>query len=306
MPLYTERHGMRKPVEKTYTISIDQYALLFNCCNQYRDNLAWKYPEQCPDGEGCCGLDNGMFCRYLRYEIPSLFCEDGNPAVPQIHRNVFEDEDEIDQYDQYALLDYIEFFAQNCRDYERGRFHSFFGHYHFTFFETSDVFERFQSDINQIFTMTGLLYVLTDKKIIERITDESVVTPELIKDIGKVKEKGIRDLLTEAIARFKCTDPDAPRDAAEKIWDAFERLKTYYTQMNKQDSANQIIKDMANLDANYITLFTEEFKSLTKIGNDYRIRHHETNKVEITDPNHYDYFFNRCLSLIGLAIKYLK
>ena len=254
MPLYTERHGMRKPVEKTYTISIDQYALLFNCCNQYRDNLAWKYPEQCPDGEGCCGLDNGMFCRYLRYEIPSLFCEDGNPAVPQIHRNVFEDEDEIDQYDQYALLDYIEFFAQNCRDYERGRFHSFYGHYHFTFFETSDVFERFQSDINQIFTMTGLLYVLTDKKIIERITDESVVTPELIKDIGKVKEKGIRDLLTEAITRFKCTDPDAPRDAAEKIWDAFERLKTYYTQMNKQDSANQIIKDMANLDANYISV----------------------------------------------------
>ena len=41
------------------------------------------------------------------------------------------------------------------------------------------------------------------------------------------------------------------------------------------------------------TLFNDEFIALTKIGNNYRIRHHETDKVDITDDNYYDYFFNR-------------
>lgn len=101
-------------------------------------------------------------------------------------------------------------------------------------------------------------------------------------------------------------DPNAARDAVEKLWDAFERLKTYYTNVNKQDSANKIISDMAAGNEDYINLFTEEFKKLTKVGNDFRIRHHETDKIEIADIRYYDYFFNRCLSLIALAVQYLK
>lgn len=305
MSLYTERHGMRNPIEKTYIISIDHYALLFDICDQYKEYLAWKYPEECPDGLGCCGINNEKLNRYLKFVIPSLFSRDGSPAIPEIHRDYYDVEIK-DKYDQYALLDYIEFIAQNCKDFEKSGPHKFFAHYHYDFSDTSSVFERFKDDINNVFTMTGLLYVMTENKTIERVIDESVVSPDLIKEISTVKEKGIRELLDDAITRFKAPDPDAPRDAAEKIWDAFERLKTYYTSMDKQTSSTQIIQDMADRDTNYINLFTEEFKTLTKIGNDYRIRHHETSKIDIPDPNYYDYFFNRCLSLIGLAIKYLK
>jgi hypothetical protein len=53
-------------------------------------------------------------------------------------------------------------------------------------------------------------------------------------------------------------------------------------------------------------LFEEEFRVLTNIGNRFCIRHHETNKINITDIRHCDYFFNRCLSLIALALQYLK
>ena len=56
----------------------------------------------------------------------------------------------------------------------------------------------------------------------------------------------------------------------------------------------------------YKTLFSTEFKELTTIGNDFRIRHHETNKIDIVDIRHYDYFFNRCLALIALALQYLQ
>ena len=66
------------------------------------------------------------------------------------------------------------------------------------------------------------------------------------------------------------------------------------------------MNDMSGGQDDYITLFDTEFNALTKIGNNFRIRHHETDKIEITDIRYYDYFFNRCLSLIALAIQYLQ
>ena len=63
---------------------------------------------------------------------------------------------------------------------------------------------------------------------------------------------------------------------------------------------------MSDGSGDYNALFTEEFKNLTKIGNEFRIRHHETDKIDITDIHYYDYFFNSCLSLIALAVQYLK
>ena len=107
MAYYTERHGMRTPIVKTYDISIEKYALLLHCCEKYYDNLAWKYPAQCPDGQGCCGIDQEQFRLDLRYEIPPLYRDDSDRiAVPAIHHNVFNG-DTQPEYDQYALLDFI-------------------------------------------------------------------------------------------------------------------------------------------------------------------------------------------------------
>ena len=105
---------------------------------------------------------------------------------------------------------------------------------------------------------------------------------------------------------MQCHDPKDIRDSVEKLWDAYERMKTYYTNLNKSQSAKKIVEEMANGEQAYVDLFDNEFKTLTDIGNSFRIRHHETNKIEITDISHYDYFFNRCLSLMALAIKHLK
>ena len=62
---------------------------------------------------------------------------------------------------------------------------------------------------------------------------------------------------------------------------------------------------MAKGDDNFVELFNLEFRALTDIGNKFRIRHHETNKVDIADIRYYDYLFNRCLSLINLEVQYL-
>lgn len=63
---------------------------------------------------------------------------------------------------------------------------------------------------------------------------------------------------------------------------------------------------MSNQNDSYKQLFTDEFRTLTLIGNNLRIRHHETNKMDIVDNNYFDYFFLRCYALIELALRYLK
>ena len=307
MAYYTERHGMRKPVAKTYDISIEKYALLLHCCEKYYNNLAWKYPAQCPDGQGCCGIDYEQFRLDMRYEIPTLYRDTADCiAVPTVHHNIFSSNDEEDEYDQFALLDLIEFFAANVRDVVVGSFHSYFGHHHLTCQNSRNVCAQFRDEINDIFRKTGLLYELNTNLQVERIVENSPLTPAVESAIAAVKEAGARELLQEAILLHRSPYPADIRDAVEKLWDAYERLKTYYTTMNKAKSAEKIVNDMAAGQAPYVTLFDTEFRALTKIGNDFRIRHHETDKVEITDVRYYDYFFNRCLSLIALAIQYLQ
>ena len=104
MVYYTERNGMRKPIERTYDISTDKYALLLDCCEKYYNNLAWKFPEQCPDGRGCCGLDEEKFNRSLKFDIPTLYRDVyGKIAAPATHTDYFADEETTDKYDQFAL-----------------------------------------------------------------------------------------------------------------------------------------------------------------------------------------------------------
>ena len=164
----------------------------------------------------------------------------------------------------------------------------------------------FQTAVNDSLKKDNVPFRLSDRGLVEILNDYEVLSAEIIKSVDSVSEPGIQSLLSEAIAKHMQPTFQAHKDAAEKIWDALERLKTYYTSMDKKASATKIVSDMAGGQADYITLFNAEFKALTDIGNNFRIRHHETNKIDITDIRHYDYFFNRCLSLISTAILYLE
>lgn len=307
MGYYTERNGMRKPIEKTYDIDIGKYGILFRCCEKYFDNIAWKFPKECEDGYGVCGFDKWMFADEIKYEIPDLFTnESGEVAAPVIHHNIFSG-DSIDEYNQFALLDLIEFMWANVKDVEKESFHKFFGHWHYETLETNAVAREFREEINIVFSKTGLLFTLTEKGQVERVIEnDAAASTSIINTVLSVQEKGTRELLQEAIEKHQSHDPKDIRDSVEKLWDAYERLKTYYTNLNKSQSAKKIIEEMSGGEQAYIDLFDKEFKALTDVGNDFRIRHHEMNKIEIRDISHYDYFFNRCLSLMALAIKCLK
>ncbi|MBN3421739.1 AbiJ-NTD4 domain-containing protein [Clostridium botulinum] len=300
MKLYTERRGIRAPQEKTYSINRDMYSLLLDCCKRYQKNLTHIFTLNChhdfTDSDYVAFDEKGFITR-IKIRIPTLFRDEYDRICAPTY---------CDEYDQYALLDLIEYFAQNIKDIYEHWNNSYRNYQTIDCLNTSDIFKNFQEAINDIFSEAGLLYELTDEKIIERIVENSPLTKEIENNFAAVSEVGTRELLKDAVALYKTPNSTARQDSVEKIWDAFERLKTYYTKLNKRQSIEKIVNDMANGNSDFINLFDNEFTELTKIGNNYRIRHHETDKFEITDERYYDYFFNRCLSLIALAIEYLR
>ena len=108
-------------------------------------------------------------------------------------------------------------------------------------------------------------------------------------------------LIEEAKERY--LRPGDQTVALERLWDAFERIKTYYGS-NKKVSADQLV-DRVSLDIER-QVFEDEFELLTRIGNDYRIRHHETDKMPISTPSQIEYLFFRMLSLINLCLEVLR
>ena len=301
MPLYTERHGMRPTVKKTYNISITMYRMLFECCERYYENIAWRYPDECPDGCGCCGMDTQKFSDALEYEIPTLFRRNGRITEPTTQWSFSSQEEKEDEFDQYALFDFIELIAQNARDVSKKIYHSFYRHYDYIYAKSNICVIDFRKEINKIFEITGLLYRLTDDNEILRLEDMAILSEDIEKAVKAIKEPGLRELLAEAIAKHESPYPQDQKDAVEKIWDAFERIKTMYG-ANKKSSAETLITNIASGNEEIRIIIEEEFNHLTHIGNDFRIRHHETSKYEINDITHYDYLFNRCLSLLSLAL----
>ena len=159
--------------------------------------------------------------------------------------------------------------------------------------------EDFESQINSILRLNELPLKLENGKI------SNVIDIQMNKNLlSSVQEVGLKELLQEATRYY---DKGNLQIAVEKLWDAFERLKTYYcsTTIDKKKSANKIVTDMSNNQQPFIDLFEKEFHELTSLGNNFRIRHHETTKTDIQDKRHYEYFYKRCLSLVSTAVQYL-
>ena len=165
---------------------------------------------------------------------------------------------------------------------------------------------EFQEKINASFQKDNVSFRLTDRGLVEQLAEHEVLTSDIISLSEQIREPGLKELFDLAVEKHMQLDLQSHRDAVEKLWDVLERLKTYYTDRDKKKSVEKIVSDMSGGQGAFETLFNAEFKALTDIGNNFRIRHHETNRTDITDIRYYDYFFNRCLSLIALAIQYLE
>lgn len=100
------------------------------------------------------------------------------------------------------------------------------------------------------------------------------------------------------------------QNAIEKIWDAFERIKSLYDK-DKKNSVNKIVETLSDeikLTKNSTDnlFFDNEIRNITNIGNAYKIRHSEISQIEITNDFTKRYLFFKVLNLINLIYTRMK
>ena len=245
--------------------------------------LAVDYPEICPDGRGPFATDIRSLGLAVGAEIPDLNwplqADEPPPAL--------------------AILDLIEFCHIHVAQPEQLSYHKSFGHYHLAFRREPGQ-QAFREQINRIFARNGLAYEFREDGRILRMAaptlHEALVS--LVIDTGDATLNG---LLTSARARFLSPDQLTREEAVEKLWDAWERLKTLEPAKDKK-AATALLLDKVSTEPRFRELLESDARSLTDAGNQFLIRHKETSQTPLLDPAHGEYLFHRLFALIWLIL----
>lgn len=202
---------------------------------------------------------------------------------------------------KYAILDSIEFVYKNLWDYKVGQYHSYFKHDHLELLNTRACRENFRGEVNQMFERNGIIFYLdTDGEIKRQLPAE---LDSLIQQLKiHTADQRLNELIQQATEDIRKPELKDRTYALEKLWDAFERMKTFYSP-DKKTSSTQVFQRAASTTAEFESVLIDESQCLTKIGNKYQIRHFETDKIQITDPKLVDYLYYRMLSLVSLCIE---
>jgi len=307
MDYFTDRElGKKTPTINDIDISVwNGIVAVFD--SFVADNSFSKdFPEQCPDGQGICSCNTTLLYDKLKALIPSAeipiqrkekFAKsytDWEAAAKEVKNTI----------DTFSTIDLLEFCYRHLYDsIPTGNLHEYFNHYHLTFKDTGQSKRKFREEINSLFERNGIAYHLNKEGKITRIIPEEF--KQIIIRKFQTTDETLNQLLTEATQFILLPKISDRIRAIEKLWDTFERAKTFYSS-NKNVSANQLINLVANGNALLETYLTTEANTLTEIGNKFQIRHFEKDKQPITDTSHIDYLFFRMFSLIDLFIKELE
>lgn len=125
---------------------------------------------------------------------------------------------------------------------------------------------------------------------------------DLVRQRPRSADAHLDALLDEACAAFRDPAPQSHRRAVERLWDAWERAKTLRGS-NKAVSADLMLDHAAAGNPEFRKELAVEARALNDIGNDFHIRHHETNRAALTEPAHIDYLFHRMLAMLTLVLR---
>lgn len=254
--------------------------------------LARAFPRyDCPDDSGnLTGTDEELFFNSLMAYIPQFHDVGLDPNRPP---------------GTTIALDIVDFVAQHIDQPTRRDFHEYFGHAHFFFPQHHSPWNapgetQFQKDVDLLFARNGIAFTLGGDMRVRRLGPPEA--RPLISDFKpRTGDPQLDAKLTDAMYRFQSRTPVDVQDALEKLWDAFERLKTLEPGTNKADSVTRLL-DRADAGP-FRDELESESRALTRIGNKFTIRHHERDKYNLMDNNARDYLFIRLAGLIGFVLR---
>ncbi|MXQ11181.1 hypothetical protein [Microvirga makkahensis] len=244
-----------------------------------------RFPEQCPDGNNPCGCDQQMFRRVLAAEVPWVewpLSAVTPPATP-------------------IILDLLEFCAAAVGEPIQGGYHPFFRHYHLSWDRAAGL-ARFVADVNLLFARNGVAYELTSEGQARRLLPQPVA--EALGWARFYTGDAEADRLLE-VARRRIISPklEDRQDALEKLWDAFERLKTLEPGPSKRVQADTLLNRVAAPGSKFRDELGKEATALTAIGNTFRIRHSEMSQEALTSSEQIDYLFIRMFAFVHMILK---
>lgn len=249
-------------------------------------SFGFRYGDECHDGRGIVGTDEGSLSLALRGVVPGIAWPLNPTNVPST----------------LAILDLIQFCYQSVAELLKGGWHSFFEHHHLHFNQKQGQ-ERFRADVNRIFLRNGITYDLTEDGNVIRL-GPVVLREELSNAVFRTGDTELDRMLETARTKFLSANLGVRKEAIEKLWDAWERVKTLEVpgEKNKRASTSQLL-DKAAIQPKFRELLEQEALALTAIGNDFQIRHSETYKTPIEESEHVDYLFHRLFALIRLVLR---
>lgn len=256
-----------------------------------------RFPERCPDGQAVCGCDTDALAASVIAEMPGLawpletmcLVEDGflsqrEPFAP----------------DTLLILDFIEFIYASVAKPIPGKHHDFFSHHHLTFDQQSGQ-EEFRSTVNRIFSRNGVAFEMLSTGRIVRVLPP-VLGEDLKRTIFRTGDRTLDNMLDECRAKFSDRNPLVRREALERLWDGWERLKSLADPGDKKRSI-KIILDATAAEPSLRARLEGEATELNSIGNSHLIRHSEVNQVPVIDVDQVDYLFHRLFAMIQLILR---
>jgi len=274
--------------------------------NAFSESAGLDFPDGTP---GICGLNKKLFFDLVKSEIPNI--ENDSSFYPSI----------IFNNDKYIILDFIQFCYSHIkkatinteRRCENPATSEEIIIPSYIFAESDSEKENFRNDINTLFRRNGLVFELQeDGKIIRKIPKG---LQPLVSKIYTTEDADLNNLINESFEKFLEPKLIDRKIALDKIWKAFERMKTYYEEKNKKDSIAELITKVSEGNEAIYEILQTEAKNLTKIGNGKRedgtntglfIRHSDTNTTSIDSNEHIDILFYRMISFMQLFLKHLE
>ncbi|MBP6035409.1 MAG: hypothetical protein KA603_04660 [Azonexus sp.] len=181
-----------------------------------------------------------------------------------------------------------------------GKLHDFFNHHHFTFDQQPGQ-EEFRATVNRIFSRNGVAFEMLSTGRIVRVLPP-VLGEDLKRTIFRTGDRTLDNMLDECRIKFSDRNPLVCREALERLWDGWERLKSLADPSDKKKSI-KIILDAISAEPSLWERLENEAIELTSIGNSHLIRHSEVNQVPVIDVDQVDYLFHRLFGMIQLALR---
>jgi hypothetical protein len=257
-----------------------------------------RFPERCPDGQAICGCDTASLAAAIAAEMPGL-------AWPlEMTRETgdggFLTEQEPFAPDTLLILDFIEFVHAAAAKPTPGKYHEYFSHHHLSFDQPGGQ-DDFRASVNRMFARNGVAYEMISTGRIVRVLPP-VLGEELRRTAFNSGDRTLDNMLEECRVKFSDRSPLVRREALERLWDGWERLKSMADPNDKKRSVKIIFDAMAREPALRARLDAEAHE-LTSIGNSHLIRHSELSQVPVIDVDQVDYLFHRMFAMIQLMLK---